>query len=200
LAKFLKNKVTMENKIKLNVLGLTYTQPQSHAFALILGEPDSNRKLPIIIGAIEAQAIALLANGMNLQRPFTHDLIIDVLKINNMQLREVHIYKADEGIFYSQLLCYRVDDDKIIRIESRTSDAIALAVLTGCPIYTSEEIMEKASIVIDEQMFMNNNSKTSGDEPLSAAVLEAKMQKAIEEENYELAATLRDQLKEMAEK
>lgn len=186
-------------KIKLNVLGLTYTQTQSKAFALILGEPDSNRKLPIIIGAVEAQAIALLANGMNLPRPFTHDLIIDILKVNNMQLREVYIYKAEEGIFYSQLLCYRVDDNNVIRIESRTSDAVALAVLTGCPVYTSEEIMEKLSIVIDEQTYNSGNTEKTSDEPLSATALEAKMQKAIEEENYELAATLRDQLKGMTE-
>ncbi len=186
----------MENKIRLNVLGLTYTQTQAHAFALILGEPDSKRRLPIIIGAVEAQAIALLANGMNQPRPLTHDLIIDVLRINNMQLREVQIYKVEESVFYAQLLCYRVDDDKTIGIEARTSDAIALAILTNCPIYTSEEIMEKSAILIEEEMFMNNQkNEASTNEKHSIAALEAKMQKAIEEENYELAATLRDELK-----
>lgn len=186
----------MENKIRLNVLGLTYTQTQAHAFALILGEPDSKRRLPIIIGAVEAQAIALLANGMNQPRPLTHDLIIDVLRINNMQLREVQIYKVEESVFYAQLLCYRVDDDKTIGIEARTSDAIALAILTNCPIYTSEEIMEKSSILIEEEIFMNNQkNEASTNEKHSIAALEAKMQKAIEEENYELAATLRDELK-----
>ena len=187
----------MENKTQLKVLGLTYTQTQSQAFALILGEENSKRRLPVLIGPIEAQAIALLANAVNLPRPLTHDLIIDVLKVNGMQLREVQIYKEERGIFHSHLVCYRADDDQTIKMESRTSDAVALAVLTNCPIYTSEEILQESSIEIDEKMFMTNSSQVNEITPVSS--LEAELQRAIDEENYELAATIRDELKAMGE-
>jgi len=187
----------MENKIKLSVLGLTYTQTQAQAFAMILGEADSKRRLPILIGPVEAQAITLIANAVSLPRPLTHDLIIDVLKINNMTLREVQIYKVERGIFHSHLICYRAGDDRIIPMESRSSDAVALAMLSGCPIYTTEKIMQESSIIIDEQVFVSGNI---GGETSPVSTLEAQLQKAIDEENYELAAVIRDELKEKNEK
>jgi bifunctional DNase/RNase len=186
----------MENKIKLNVLGLTYTQMQTHAFALILGEEDSKRRLPILIGPIEAQAISLIVNAVSLPRPLTHDLILDALKLNDMVLREVQIYKKEHGIFHAYLVCYREADDTSTKIESRSSDAVALAMLTGCPIYTTEAIMEESAIIIEEHVVESvHYPGFGGEENAPLSELEVKMQKAIEEENYELAAILRDELK-----
>ncbi|MCT4645437.1 MAG: bifunctional nuclease family protein, partial [Carboxylicivirga sp.] len=134
-------------KIKLNILGLSYSQTQSGAYALVLAEEDGERRIPIIIGGVEAQSIAIKLEGLEPPRPLTHDLFLNFSKSFNIEVTEVVVYKLEEGIFYSELVCKK--DNEQLHIDSRTSDAVALALRFGCPIYTYEDIIEKAGIVLD---------------------------------------------------
>ncbi|MCG8412033.1 MAG: bifunctional nuclease family protein [Bacteroidales bacterium] len=135
------------SKIKLNVLGISYSQTQTGAYALVLTEERGERRIPIIIGGFEAQAIAIQLEGLKPPRPLTHDLFIDLSASFGIELIEINIYRLDEGVFYSKLLCN--SKNKTIEIDARTSDAIALALRFKCPIFTSEEILQKSGIVID---------------------------------------------------
>ncbi len=127
------------NKIKLNVLGISYSQTQSGAYALVLTEEHGNRRIPIIIGGFEAQAIAIQLEGLTPPRPLTHDLFLSFATAFNISLIEVDIYRLEEGVFYSKLVCE--NGNREITIDARTSDAIALALRFKCPIYTTEEII-----------------------------------------------------------
>ena len=144
------------SKIKLNVLGISYSQTQSGAYALVLTEEDGERRIPIIVGGFEAQSIAIQLEGLKPPRPLTHDLFMNFAKSFHIDLLEVNIYKLEEGVFYSKLLCD--NGDQKISIDTRTSDAIALALRFKCPIYTTEEIMERAGIVLE---FGTEDEKTS---------------------------------------
>ena len=135
------------SKIKLNVLGISYSQTQTGAYALVLTEEKGERRIPIIIGGFEAQAIAIQLEGLKPPRPLTHDLFLSLSMSFRINLIEVDIYKLDEGVFYSKLICKNGGKD--IEIDARTSDAIALALRFKCPIYTSEEILRKSGIIID---------------------------------------------------
>lgn len=135
-------------KIKLEILGISYSQSQSGAYALILGENGEKRRLPIIIGSFEAQAIAIELEKMKPSRPLTHDLLKNFAQTFNIIIKEVIIYKFAEGIFYSKLICF--DGIKEVEIDSRTSDAVALAVRFKCPIYTYESILGAAGIVLQD--------------------------------------------------
>jgi len=134
-------------KIRLNILGLSVSQTQSGAYALVLSEENGDRRMPIIIGPVEAQAIAIQLEGLKPPRPLTHDLIKNIALAFEITLIEVVIYKLEEGIFYSELLCEM--DGKEVKIDSRTSDAVALALRFRCPIYTTEEILAKAGIILE---------------------------------------------------
>ncbi|MDD4424990.1 MAG: bifunctional nuclease family protein, partial [Mariniphaga sp.] len=136
-------------KIRLKILGLSVSQTQSGAYALVLSEENGNRRIPIIIGPVEAQAIAIQLEGLKPPRPLTHDLIKNIALAFNIVLIEVIIHKLDEGIFYSELLCEMNGQE--VKIDSRTSDAVALALRFRCPIYTTEEILSKAGIVLDAE-------------------------------------------------
>lgn len=133
-------------RVKLKVLGISYSQTQSGAYALILVEEDGERRVPIIIGGFEAQAIVIRLENLEPPRPLTHDLFKNFADEFNITLIEVMIYKLEEGVFYSRLLCN--NGEKEISVDSRTSDAVALALRFGCPIYITEEILEKAGITI----------------------------------------------------
>src|SRR6056297_1718538 len=135
------------SKIKLNVLGISYSQTQTGAYALVLTEENGERRIPIIIGGFEAQAIDIQLEGLKPPRPLTHDLFLNFATSFGVNLLEVNIYRLEEGVFYSQLICNNGENN--ISIDARTSDAIALALRFKCPIYTSEEIIEKSGIVID---------------------------------------------------
>ena len=135
------------HKIRLNILGLSVSQTQSGAYALVLAEENGERRIPIIIGPVEAQAIAIQLEGLKPPRPLTHDLIKNMAMAFDIALLEVTIYKLEEGIFYSELLCEM--NGKEINIDSRTSDAVALALRFRCPIYTTEEILKKSGIILD---------------------------------------------------
>ncbi|UCG28413.1 MAG: bifunctional nuclease family protein [Bacteroidales bacterium] len=195
------------DKIKLNVLGISYSQTQSGAYALVLTEEDGDRRIPIIIGGFEAQAIAIQLEGLNPPRPLTHDLFLSFATAFNISLVEVNIYRLEEGVFYSKLIC--VNGEREVTIDARTSDAIALALRFKCPIFTTEEIMSQSGIVLDVE---NEDDDISDDEiiepapsskgPISGLELKELSQKelkemlddAISKENYEKASQIRDEL------
>jgi bifunctional DNase/RNase len=189
-------------KIKLNVLGISYSQTQSGAYALVLSEEDGERRLPIIIGGFEAQSIVIKLENLNPPRPLTHDLFKSFADLLNVSMKEVFIHKLEEGVFYSQLVCTR--DDKELLIDSRTSDAVALALRFECPVYITEEIMDKAGIIIKgdeaDEMLGGRGARgmeSSEDDSLSSfspAELENMLQEAIESEDYEKAAAIRDEI------
>lgn len=188
-------------RIKLNVLGISYSQTQSGAYALVLSEEDGERRLPIIIGGFEAQSIVIKLENLNPPRPLTHDLFKSFADLLDVSMKEVFIHKLEEGVFYSQLVCKR--DDQELLIDSRTSDAIALALRFGCPIYIAEEIMDKAGIIIKgdeaEEILKagSGSSDTADDDSLSEyspSELNNLLQEAVESEDYEKAAAIRDEL------
>jgi bifunctional DNase/RNase len=187
-------------KIKLEIVGMSYSQSQSGAYALILGEADGTRRLPIIIGGFEAQAIAIELERIKPTRPLTHDLFRNFASTFGIVITEVIINKFHEGVFYAQLFCF--DGDKEVLIDSRTSDAVALALRFHCPIYTFENIMASAGVEMkDEQEEVENlnleeeTSSSSGYEAMSLAELEETLNKSIENEDYEKASMIRDEIK-----
>ncbi|MGQ1945644.1 bifunctional nuclease domain-containing protein [Geofilum sp. OHC36d9] len=190
-----------KKKVKLNILGLSYSQTQSGAYALVLAEEEGERRIPIIIGGVEAQSIAIKLEGLEPPRPLTHDLFLNFATAFKIQLIEVVIYKLEEGIFYSELVCLK--DDELLRIDSRTSDAVALALRFNCPIYTYEDILTKAGIVLDlneppEAAANQPKATTKTTNPLGSKTideLQELLNKAIESENYEKASEIRDEIK-----
>ena len=191
-------------KIRLNILGLSVSQTQSGAYALVLAEENGERRIPIIIGPVEAQAIAIQLEGLKPPRPLTHDLIKNMAMAFDIALLEVTIYKLEEGIFYSELLCEM--DGKEITIDSRTSDAVALALRFRCPIYTTEDILKKSGIILDledeESPVRNFSDENNTPEPevstysqYSANELNDMINEAIQNEDYEKASIIRDELK-----
>jgi len=183
------------NKIKLEIIGMSYSQSQQGAYALILGETEGNRRLPIIIGGFEAQAIAIELEKMKPSRPLTHDLFKNFADTFHIIITEIIINRFHEGVFFSRLVCF--DGQRITEIDSRTSDAVALALRFNCPIYTYENILAEAGIVIDEE----TSDKIKGAETESGEYseytmeeLQGLLQKAIENEEYEKASILRDEI------
>jgi bifunctional DNase/RNase len=190
-------------KIKLDIVGLSYSQTQSGAYALVLGEVSGRRRLPIIIGAFEAQAIAIEIEKMTPSRPLTHDLFKSFAQAYHITVQEIIIYNLVDGIFYSKLMCF--DGKRTVEIDARTSDAIAIAVRFDCPIYTYEFILSTAGIVIEGNDFVyleNINdapeekivSPAGGYNSLSVDELKTRLQEALAEESYEKAAKIRDEL------
>jgi bifunctional DNase/RNase len=195
--------------VQLNIIGLTYSQSQSNAYALLLGEEKGKRRLPIVIGAFEAQSIAIALEKKSMPpRPLTHDLFTSLALSYNIYLKEVMIHKLKNGIFYSTLVCEL--NGEIKQIDSRTSDAIALALRFNCPIYTYEGILKQAGIILDEKKTTNlslaNYSSESSDDistkktlnfniaEQTKSELNSKLTVALEKEDYELAALIRDEL------
>lgn len=190
-------------KIKLDIVGLSYSQTQSGAYALVLGEISGRRRLPIIIGGFEAQAIAIEIEKMTPSRPLTHDLFKSFAQAYNVNIQEVVIYNLVDGIFYAKLLCN--DGKKTVEIDARTSDAIALAVRFECPIYTYEFILASAGIVIEgnDFVFLENIEATTEEKTATTSTnytsssdeeLKTKLQEALIEEAYEKAAKIRDEI------
>lgn len=189
-------------KIKLEIVALSHSITQSHSYAVVLGELNGLRRLPIVIGGFEAQAIAVALEHMQPSRPLTHDLMKNFMNSFGIELQEIIISDLQEGIFYSKLVCYTTNDT--IEIDSRTSDALALAVRFSCPIYTYEHILENAGILMDD----TTNKKTSSDslrtqefnsdhENLSSLVLEELqilLNKVLEQEDYIRAISIRDEI------
>ena len=193
-------------KVRLEIVGLSYSQTQSGAYALVLGESAGTRRLPIIIGGFEAQAIAIELEKMTPSRPLTHDLFKTFCETFDINVNEVLIYNLVEGIFYAKLICN--DGTKDVEIDAHTSDAIALAVRFNCPIYTYEFILKSAGIVLDDETAgITGNVEAEaevkeGEEVVKETSLQSKsteelknlLQTAIDEEQYETASRIRDEL------
>ncbi len=187
-------------KIELNIVGLSYSQAQSNSYALVLGETGGKRRLPIVIGHYEAQAIALELEKMKPSRPLTHDLFFNFAKTFGINILEVQITKFHEGIFYATLSC----DNGIAayEIDSRTSDAVALAIRFHCPIFTTEEIMSQAGILFEDEdpLTESNEDSTIDDystylQNLSLTELDTELQHAVDDEDYEKASLIRDEIR-----
>lgn len=188
-------------RVKLKVLGISYSQTQSGAYALILVEENGERRVPIIIGGFEAQAIVIKLENLEPPRPLTHDLFKSFATEFSITIIEVMIYKLEEGVFYSKLLCN--NGDKEISIDSRTSDAVALALRFGCPIYITEDILDKAGITItsadtsDSSESDSDSLVESGNsryENFSDEELYKMIDEAVKTEDYEKAASIRDEI------
>jgi bifunctional DNase/RNase len=194
-------------RVKLKVMGISYSQTQSGAYALILIEDNGERRIPIIIGGFEAQAIVIKLENLDPPRPLTHDLFKKFADEFNISVTEVMIYKLEEGVFFSKLVCS--NDEKTYSIDSRTSDAVAIALRFGCPIYITEEILDKAGITISpsdgdistsnetDSIFETDSTKygTYSDEELYKLIDEA-----VKTEDYERAASIRDEIEKRKKK
>ncbi len=187
-------------KIELNIVGLSYSQAQSNSYALVLGETNGKRRLPIVIGHYEAQAIALELEKMKPSRPLTHDLFYNFAKTYGINVVEVQITKFHEGIFYATLVCD--NGISIHEIDSRTSDAVALSIRFHCPIFTTEEIMSQAGILFEEEEPSADSLDSASDDEiysdfrnLTITELEDELQKAVDAEDYEKASLIRDEIR-----
>lgn len=193
-------------KVRLEIVGLSYSKTQSGAYALVLGEVGGKRSLPIIIGGFEAQAIAIELEKMIPSRPLTHDLFKSFATSFGITVKEVIIYNLNEGIFYAKLICER--DGQISEIDARTSDAIALGVRFKCPFYTFENILASAGIAMDENDELvadsvDDETPTSTEnhlDKLSVEELEEELRVAVEHEDYERASYLRDEISRRSDK
>jgi hypothetical protein len=187
-------------KIELEIVALSHSITQSNSYAVILGEVGGLRRLPIVIGGFEAQAIAVALENMNPSRPLTHDLMKNFMTAFDIALQEVYICDLQEGIFYSKLVCFTANDT--IEIDSRTSDALALAVRFGCPIYVNAEILEQAGIeneggekerttVSAQNMQADSENDLS---KLSLSELNTLLNEVLEQEDYIRAIDIRDEI------
>lgn len=194
-------------KIKLDIAGLSYSQTQSGAYALVLSEVIGKRRLPIIIGGFEAQAIAIELEKMTPSRPLTHDLFKNFADNFKINLVEVIIYNLVEGIFFAKLICEQ--DGKEVEIDSRTSDAIALAVRFDSPIYTYEFVLNSAGIILDDEELSETDEISTEinleeitknpTERLTLAELKKQLKNSIENEDYEAASKFRDEINKRKE-
>ena len=180
-------------KVRLDIMALSHSVTQSHNYAVVLGEENGKRRLPIVIGGFEAQAIAVALENMTPNRPLTHDLFKNTLDSFAIELKEVVINNLLDGIFYAQLIC--IQDGNVMQIDARTSDAIAMAVRFACPIYTFEFIMESAGVILDEEEKARKTPvrpKTTSIEDMNVQSLKKLLDEALQKEDYEKAAQIRD--------
>jgi uncharacterized protein len=185
-------------KIELEIVALSHSITQTHSYAVVLGEVNGLRRLPIVIGGFEAQAIAVALERMQPSRPLTHDLMKNFMMAFNIELHEIIINDLQEGIFYSKLICS--SDKDTVEIDSRTSDAVALAVRFGCPIYTYDNILESAGILMEEDdkkkkvVVSHNDEGTEDLKKMSVLELEALLNEVLVHEDYIKAASIRDEI------
>jgi bifunctional DNase/RNase len=190
-------------KIELEIVALSHSITQTHSYAVVLGEVNGLRRLPIVIGGFEAQAIAVALEKMHPSRPLTHDLMKNFMTAFSVELHEVVICDLQEGIFYSKLVCSTESDT--VEIDSRTSDALALAVRFGCPIYTYENILENAGIMMEETdkekrkveavgATTEISAATEDLKNLSLEELQTLLNDVLESEDYMKAIAIRDEI------
>ena len=187
-------------KIELEIVALSHSITQTHSYAVVLGEINGLRRLPIVIGGFEAQAIAVALERMNPSRPLTHDLMKNFMMAFNVELHEVVINDLQEGIFYSKLVCSSANDT--VEIDSRTSDALALAVRFCCPIFTYDTILDQAGILMEDDGKTKSVSpvttETGGSDDLkslSLDELEGLLTEVLDHEDYIRAIAIRDEIK-----
>ena len=195
-------------KIRLEISGITYSQTQSGSYVLTLSEVSGKRKLPIVIGGFEAQAIAIELEKMAPNRPLTHDLFKSFCEAYNVMVTEVIIYKFHEGVFYAKIIC--IKENEVTEIDSRTSDAIAIGVRFNCPIYSYNSVLDEVGNTKElgefdedddssdedniEQLELDDPFDVFSDDSDSIEELQNKLKEAIEREEYELASRLRDEI------
>lgn len=191
-------------KIELEIVALSHSITQTHSYAVVLGEVNGLRRLPIVIGGFEAQAIAVALERMQPSRPLTHDLMKNFMLAFNVELHEIVINDLQEGIFYSKLLCTSEHDT--VEIDSRTSDALALAVRFGCPIYTYEHILESAGILMEDEDEKKEKEEVTVSSPatsteggddlksMSLEELQSLLGEVLEQEDYIRAIAIRDEI------
>lgn len=183
-------------KVELQVVNISSSQVQAGAYAMLLAEKGGERQLPIIIGASEAQAIIMELRGITPPRPLTHELFASVIEVLGAKILRILIYKVNNGIYYAYL--FMSSGDKLIRVDSRTSDAIALALHTHAPIYIYEEILESEKLSLKNEIDAEEKKQSFKNEPIyrmqSIEIIKSALSKAIENEDYEQAAVLRDMI------
>jgi bifunctional DNase/RNase len=195
-------------KVELEIVALSHSITQTHSYAVVLGEVNGLRRLPIVIGGFEAQAIAVALERMQPSRPLTHDLFANFMSTFNIELVEVIIYKLEEGIFFAKLVCRNNSEN--IEIDSRTSDAIAMAVRANCKIFTYENILDTAGLYLDQTegsgepaadsksstipISGNKSSSNSDMKNMSLEDLNKLLQTVLEQEDYVRAINIRDEI------
>lgn len=193
-------------KIELEIVGLSGSVSQSSNFAVILAETEGERKLPIVIGNFEAQAIAVAIERLHSARPLTHDLFKSMMDTFHVDLQEVIINNLMDGIFFARMICQK--DGELYEIDARTSDALALATRFHCPIYTYEFIMEAAGIIIEEEEPQprakrsggrSNRRRAGGLSSYPIEGLQKMLEEVLSQEDYERAALIRDEIKRRQE-
>ena len=195
-------------KIELDIVALSHSVTQSHNYAVVLGEQDGTRRLPIVIGGFEAQAIAVAMERMTPNRPLTHDLFKNALEVFEADLKEVVINNLLDGIFYARLVC--IKNGETIEIDSRTSDALAMAVRFNCPIYTYEFILDAAGVVLEDTESPQaanaprRRKKKEAQKPVSLSGmsiddLTKQLDEVLASEDYEKAAKIRDEINRRSE-
>lgn len=207
--------IGVDSRIKLKVQGLTNSQIQSGAYALILAEENGSRRIPIIVGTAEAQSIAIALEQIKPPRPLTHDLFVNYSRSVGINLQEVLIYKFEDGVFYSEL--YFSDGIRELRLDSRTSDAIAIALRVNCDIYTTEQIVAECGVVlddtpitkedIDDEYLLDLEPEDIKDEVqlkqwlglLELDEVKERLEEAISDENYEYAKMYKDEIRRREE-
>ncbi len=197
----------MDDRVRLRILGISYSQLQSGAYALLLAEEDGPHKIPVVIGASEAQSIAIRIEGIVPPRPLTHDLFVSFAQAFGVKLREVFIYKFENGIFYSELTFS--DGERTVVLDARTSDAIAIAIRAHVPIVTTAAIVRETGFILDDETDEETDTTVNTNEDLRQAAycaepklenyaveeLERTLEQLIEDENYEEAARVSEILK-----
>ena len=189
------------NKVSLEIVGLTYSESATGAYVLLLGDRNSRRRLPIVIGNAEAESIAVGIERQRNGRPLTHDLFLRFAKEFNIDIKEVVINRFRDGVYYSMLVCEQ--GGELTMIDARPSDAIAIAVRLGCDIFAYESVMQEASIIMDDDLDENPNEddrinkvqEDSNLDLLTVHELEDLLQEAIDNEDYQKAAQIRDEIK-----
>ena len=200
-------------KIELDIVALSHSVTQSHNYAVVLGEQDGSRRLPIVIGGFEAQAIAVAMERMTPNRPLTHDLFKNTLETFEVELKEVIINNLLDGIFYARLICLK--DDEEFEIDSRTSDALAMAVRFNCPIFTYEFILDAAGVILEDSEEGGEGEQTPAEKPKATSSKKGKrkrtvagntlssytadeltkmLEEVLADEDYERAAKIRDEI------
>lgn len=196
----------MTSKIRVNVLGISFSNNSGHnvPYIVILGKPKEKIKIPIIIGASEAQSIAIALEKVPAPRPLSHDIFTSITREFDINIKELLIYEYNEGIFFAKLICE--NGNKIKEIECRPSDGIAIALRLDIPIFTTSNIFEEAGIDIEQQKEISSKNRMKDEdenkpiEELNISQLRRRLKKAIEEENYELASTINERLKILSNK
>jgi bifunctional DNase/RNase len=191
-------------KIELEIVALSHSITQTHSYAIVLGEVNGLRRLPIVIGGFEAQAIAVALEKMQPSRPLTHDLMKNFLNAFNVDLQEIIISNLQEGIFYSKLICSNQED--VVEIDSRTSDALALAVRFGCPIFTYENILDNAGILLEDNAAKKEKKPVSSEksnenlQTMNLEELHTLLKDVLDQEDYIRAIAIRDEINQRKKK